>query len=572
MLLAGVPFHAESFKLSDDHKDEEHRNNAAQLLDHVQECTTKAGLPQTARHAKHFALWLRLRPRTQHEEARRQLHRELNDPEESLSVVNLALCFGVEVDVEEVERAIRRSTIQNLGRLTIDGAGARLGLILSGGNANAVANELREHRQALSEYLDGDQLFLLELGALSGAGRQTDAKRLKAECGKLAEDVERQATYILEEAETADPLGLRITRFEETGRTEDLEAVILTLREKGDHRQLADYAEMLHEKTHDLNDAKQFIRALDDSGQFDRVDRFLDNHLELVNARSELSTRYCLSQYHRGDLESAWTRILALRKLSATEARRLLYVSICCGSGHWIELEQFDSSQLDARTERTPGELIRAGHLVARTSPRLSRELVEAAVQSAPDEPNILAGAYMIASNSGWEEEAIVGEWLRKAIDLSGESGPFVKTSLDDLVSSAPDWHEREVRIWEGVQSAQLPISLAASALSRRQTDLTLGVAVANRQIADPRRRGIIPAFHGQERPTNIKCVNSVVIDPSALLTLSDLGVLDKALSAFDLIYIPFETLPQLYEDLDRAQFHQPSRLRTARAVQRHRT
>ena len=329
VLLAGVPFHAESFKLSDDHKDEEHRNNAAQLLDLVQECTTKAGLPQTARHAKHFALWLRLRSRTQHEEARRQLHRELNDPEESLSVVNLALRFGVEVDVEEVERAIRRSTIQNLGRLTIDGAGARLGLILSGGNAKAVANELREHRQALSEYLDGDQLFLLELGALSGAGRQTDAKRLKAECGKLAEDVERQATYILEEAETADPLGLRITRFEETGRTEDLEAVILTLREKGDHRQLADYAEMLHEKTHDLNDAKQFIRALDDSGQFDRVDRFLDNHLELVNARPKLSTRYCLSQYHRGDLESAWTRILALRKLSATEARRLLYVSIC---------------------------------------------------------------------------------------------------------------------------------------------------------------------------------------------------------------------------------------------------
>ena len=197
ILLAGVPFHAESFKLSDELEDQEHRNSAVQLLEHVQECATKSALPQTARYARHLALWLRLRSTTQHDEAKCQLRGELNDPDESLSVVNLALRFGVEVDVEEVERAIRRSTMQNLGKLTIDGAGARLGLILSSGNASEVANGLQEHREALSEYLDGYQLFLLELGALCGVGRQSDAKRLKGEYGELTEDVERQATFYI---------------------------------------------------------------------------------------------------------------------------------------------------------------------------------------------------------------------------------------------------------------------------------------------------------------------------------------------------------------------------------------
>ena len=567
VLLAGVPFDAERFKLSEDAEDQEHRNAAVQLLDHVQECAIEASLSETARYAKQFALWLRLRSPTQRHEARRQLRIDLSDPEKSLSVVNLALCFGVEVDAEQVEKAIRQSTSQNLGKLTMDGACARLALILFGGDASEVATALQEHRAALSERLDGDQLFLLELGALCAAGRRTEARRLKEDYGDLAEHVERLASHMLAEVEGADALELRLARFEESQRTEDLEALIETLRDRGNHRQLANYAELLYKRTHDLNDAKQFVRALDDSRQFDRADKFLDSHLEMVDENAELSTRYCMSQHQRGDLNGAWARISELRKISDTETRRSLFVAICIASGRWSELEQFASAEYDSRADRKPEELVRAGHLVARIAPRLSRDLVEAAVQVAADEPNILAAAYVIASNCGWEEEPVVGEWLREAIAQSGESGPFVKASLEDFVRSAPDWNEREAKIWEGLQSAHIPISLVATALNRRQTDLTLGVAVANRKITDPRRRGIIPAFHGHGRSPSIEPVERVVIDPSALLTLSDLGVLEKTLNVFDCVYIPFETMPQLYEDLDRAQFHQPSRLRTARAV-----
>ena len=116
------------------------------------------------------------------------------------------------------------------------------------------------------------------------------------------------------------------------------------------------------------------------------------------------------------------------------------------------------------------------------------------------------------------------------------------------------------------MQASELPVGVAAGALRRRQADLSLAVAISNREISDPRRRGVVPAFHGRRR---IDDENSrkVMFDPSALFTLADLGVLPRALKAFETVYIPFETLPQIYEDMEKVAFHQPSRLKNAREL-----
>ena len=56
----------------------------------------------------------------------------------------------------------------------------------------------------------------------------------------------------------------------------------------------------------------------------------------------------------------------------------------------------------------------------------------------------------------------------------------------------------------------------------------------------------------------------TVGVDATALLTLSYLNVLDKALDAFMAVYVPHSTLAWLFEEQHKAPFHQPSRIRDA--------
>ena len=139
------------------------------------------------------------------------------------------------------------------------------------------------------------------------------------------------AEGIIAEAKGADPVESRLSRYQETNSIEDLEALITALAEKGDNAQLAVYAEVLYSRTRTLDDAKRFIQSLDDCGQFERVDNFLDRNPELVETSSEISARYCLTQYHRGNLNEAWTMIQELRTQEDSENLRTLFISICCG-------------------------------------------------------------------------------------------------------------------------------------------------------------------------------------------------------------------------------------------------
>ena len=259
--------------------------------------------------------------------------------------------------------------------------------------------------------------------------------------------------------------------------------------------------------------------------------------------------------------------IQELRTQEDSENLRTLFISICVASGRWNAFTQFATQELQAKDVRKPEELIRASHLVSADSPSLSRSLVEAAVEIAPNDPKALAAAYVIASNSGWEDSPKVGQWLRSAIELSDDSSPIEQASLDDIVERMPLWNEHEAGMWERVRCAQLPISLAAKALKRTQTDLSLTQATANRQTLDPRRRAVVPSFHGRSRSTGLQDIRSVVIEPAALLTLADLEILEDVIRSFERVSIPHETLHQLFADIQKASFHQPSRLKNARAL-----
>ena len=106
-----------------------------------------------------------------------------------------------------------------------------------------------------------------------------------------------------------------------------------------------------------------------------------------------------------------------------------------------------------------------------------------------------------------------------------------------------PDWERRVTEVLQQLTRGDIPMFLAAEALNRSLIQMMLFPALANQYENDPRRRGIIPAYSGNSTTSTAKTLRAVAMGPTVLLTLSLLELLDKALDAFETVYIPHSTL-----------------------------
>jgi hypothetical protein len=100
--------------------------------------------------------------------------------------------------------------------------------------------------------------------------------------------------------------------------------------------------------------------------------------------------------------------------------------------------------------------------------------------------------------------------------------------------------------------------------------DFTLVQALANLSESDARRRGIIYAFSGA-RPADISLasVTTIALDLTAIFTLALLELLPVVIGAYQRIAIPHSTLGWLFQERQRAIFHQPSRIKEAHDLKR---
>ncbi len=58
-------------------------------------------------------------------------------------------------------------------------------------------------------------------------------------------------------------------------------------------------------------------------------------------------------------------------------------------------------------------------------------------------------------------------------------------------------------------------------------------------------------------------------LDPTVLLTAGILGTIDKVFSVFEKIIVPHGTLGWLFEEKQRIQFHQPSKVTDSMEIKR---
>lgn len=567
IVLSQVPFDAAHFPLSSDTAAIEAIKKAGGFFFNAVEIAQRLTCFTSAKTFEEFALWLGLKDLSQHEQTREKLKEKLRDLKSALHLVRLGLQFGIELDLMLVEKEIERKITLH-GGITYDAAVARFSVAFTKKKPEDVANYIVRHFEELIKHFDKKSLQFLQIELYSQADMPERAK----ECldillqEGLSEEEEKRLQRIIAAIEGNNPVDICMERFKKTGSFDDLMLLVEELEVRKEWDELCGYAEIMFTRTRSLRDAERLATVLDQTQKYERLVKFLKENIEILAQSQTLRMHYCWALYNEGALLEARTE---LSKLTDDNPNyRTLQVNLGIASGDWNSLNAFVNKEYIEKEKRTAQELISAAQLAQYLGSPYAKELTFIAAEKGNEDSGILIAAYHMASSGGWESAVGVSEWINKASELSSDNGPIQIKSLQDIIDMKPDWDRRESETLQLLSCGEIPMFIAGKSLNRSLIHMILFSAFANLSEKDLRRRVIIPAYSGIRQSTQLKSLRIVGMDPTVLLTLSLLKILDRVLEAFETVYIPHSTFKWLFEEKQKASFHQPSRIKDAKKLQ----
>ena len=560
-----VPLNAAKFPLSSDADAIDARREAHRHFVDAVKAARELNCPEVASVDDEYALWLELRDPECSERGRQRLLERLSDLKSALRLVSLGLQFGINLDPAAVEQEIERQIALHGGMLQ-EAEIARFVLFITQKPATEAAQYLAEHEEALSRYLGRKAVRFFQIEFLAQAGNPEKANeylQLLLEEG-LPQEVEGRLKIAIAEAKGTDLLVSLRNQFEQTGALPDLIILANELEKREEWKALSEYGTLLFSETRNLPDAERLAIAFYETNSTDRLVELLESNPELLTQSTNLQTLYCWALFHEGQLLKARSELAKVGDDGKDGNYRALRVNLAIALGDWDSLAAFVAAEYQEKENRSAGDLIHAAQLSLCVNSPHAKPLILAVADKGHDDANALTAAYGLAAKAGWEHEVDAIRWLHRGFELSGNDGPVQQITLKDIFDRRPAWDRHEARTWQLLSRGEIPMSLAAQSLNRSLLHLMLFPALANLSEPDPRRRGLVPAYSGKRQSAPFDVGGTVGIDVTTLLTLSLLDILDLALDAFDTVYVPHSTLGWLFQEKDRATFHQPSRIQDA--------
>lgn len=568
VVLSSMPVFYHSFPTSSSPATVRNRRKSVKLLERHCAAARELGFDAVADYSADFALWLRLLGSESKAEALAELQSSIAVSPPPLRRIPLAIQFGLPVDESVVEDTIE-SEIALSGGVSISTSQALLGLAFAKRTPADALAYLARHRDRILEHFRSETIIALEIELLCKAGRPLYAQRQLDATPEdaLTPDTVARLNRVISEATGGDPLEHRLAQFESSQKLSDLISLVAYLEETRNWPSLVQFAGTLFARTDSTEDAVRLARALEGAGNYTQLCTLLRGLADRLDQSLDLRILWGWTQFREGNLTAAAgiARDI-LRNQDAPNARSLAFAATVA-SGEWERLHDLVEDEAQHRATSSPDRLLTTARIAsAIRSPRVL-DLLATAVEIAPDDPTVLAAAYHLATTSGIDDDALTASWLQRAADLSGDSGPLKRVSLAELVSKQPDWDRHATDLQDRLAKGEIPLFLAAHGLNRSLVELMLLSALSNRHTGDLRRKRPIPAFSGARQPSPITEIGRIGIDASALLTLGYVGKLRALLDRAESVHIPHSTLTWLFEEKQRARFHQPSRVNDARTV-----
>lgn len=555
----------EDFPFMDTSEGLEARRAAADAYDQAALASLTVDDERSAFHFETLALLLRLRDPDTVQEAHQALSAALDDPRRALIVLPIALSFERSMNSDKVERLLAQREAL-LGGGDADTAFARFALVGHQGSPANAAAYLDQHRATIEAHLQRPAIINLEIQILAQAGQSAKAKetldRVRAD---LPPDlVEHLDDYLASDDEAADLARLE-AKYAAKPTAINRGHLLEKLGKQGySDRIVSLWLEQIRE-TRTLPDAERLVRFLAVHDRHDRIAEVLSEAADLVSGSMDLRAARAWEDYREGRFADASRELAALRSEREHANDRALHVSLLISTGEWDELTVFVEREWSAREQRTARDLLGAAELAAQIGSRRLIGLLESAAEREPDDPNVLIACYTLAIKAGQDHLAKANQWLADAITKSGEDGPIQSVSLDELLNQAPDWDAHSNNVWTLLRRSEAPMRTAARALNRPALEMQLVPMVANRRIADPRRRAVVPAFSGARARPDLNA-STYGFDLTALVTLAVAGLLDRVIERGGL-YVVHDVLRSLFEGRRQLAFHQPSRIAEAHAL-----
>ncbi len=569
-LMGQVPFGARTYPLDSDENALAARRRAIDLFSRTSDFALSMGVASASNSASDYALWLKLKDPTVHPQGMDELRASMRDPVQSLRRLNLALQFGIKIDIPAVERQIEQRVALS-GSGTADEAFARFALAFTKDDPRGVASYIAQHRQQLYEHLQRNSVQSIEIEMLARGGLVEQARQqlVNAIADGLSQREQQSLERIIAEATGTDPIAARKAQYESTGSLLDLRNLVIQIEELQMWADLVPYAEALFAQTGSLEDASRLATALDAVGDHRKLYDFLDVHHGLVIQSIGLRTIWAWTLYREGRFADARSALTALAKERDDPNNRALRVNLAIASGDWNDLVLFTSTEWDCRDARTAAELLTAGQLAQAAGAPHARDLVTAAAERGGDDPTILAAAYFHSTSAGWDHNVTSNQWLSRAVVLSGGDGPLKSITIKELTDQKPQWDKQESWVWQQLNAGQIPAFGAAKMLGRSLIDFTMLAPLANFCEGDPRRRNIVYAYSGARSGFVPPKPTRVALDLAAIITLAHLDLLSVVISTYPDLVIPATTMGWLFQERQSARFHQPSRIKDAHQLKR---
>ena len=548
------------------------RRRARNLLLKAAEVARGLDCGAEAAMEEEYALWLDLRDPDEADSSRKRLARKLSDSEsgEALRFVRLAVEFGIDLDHEAIDQEIKRQIALH-GAITDEAALARFALAVAQPTAIEQARYLDRYYKDIVQRIAAKLVLSVQIELFSRAGEVDRAHRTLSDLQSkenLSEEEEGRLRALISEAEGAEGVNtveLYERQFKETDSLPDLAILVEHLEKEQNWENLCEYAKTLFDRTQSETDAERFAIALFNTQRIGQLSGFLDSLGDsFLNQSARLRLFHCWTLYFQGSVREAWGELETLDAGWEDRAFRELYLSLAISSGNWNALTSMVDNDWSHHRERSAQELIRAAQLAFFLGMPRARELLSAGTDKGRNDPEILVTAYLLANKMSLERDEEVWKWIDRAALLSGDDGPIKMLPLQGLYSETEAWDHRQSEIGQLLDRGEVPLFLAGQSLNKSLVELILFPAQRNSKEKDPRIRGLVPAYSGSRSEAPKDLAQSAAFDPSALLTLGYLGILEEAFDAFEEVYLPHSTLGWLFEEKQRAVFHQPSRIQDA--------
>jgi hypothetical protein len=551
-------------------KADEHRATAIAVMNEGYDLLTRIGATKRALACQRHLMWIRLQSEDHKDAAIKDLLALLANEQSALEFLPIALEFGISFDLAKIKLLLKRRKLAGLDN-TYDRY-CEFRITLSEASTEELLKFIDENADRLRDILVDTSIIALRVECLAKLDRYQDAHELISKHqGHLPNADIEMMRHVLANYE-GKPLTLSVKSPELELSYQRLKMTAQTLAKSQQWSALLPYARRLFALRRSVETLSELVRVLQLTlSDPTEIVSILEDNIDLLQANTPQVRQLVLAQgwshYQLGNVAQAIKIAVGLVGTDAEPGATTLQIQAGLRLGKW-EAFPVIADRVLKDLKLFPKDLIfNLANLIADSDRHRAFELIGHTAEMYPDDANVQASSYFLASQLKLEDEA--SGWLQRALALSEntEDGPMKAISLTELVDMAPKHHERQRELQRQYSSAEIPIHAFSELVGVTIAEILLASPNRNEKERDPRKRSFVPIRHGALPKVGLERSQVFSCDYTSILLLQYLGFLDNFISFAGTIFISPKFMDLLFMERRKIQFHQPSRVEEARVI-----